>query len=241
MKQSAFFTFFYFILFPVWAQFTNPTKVIGTNLQFFTAKTVHKNTWQLEKISDQSTSFSFQPYFGKFDLRSNMLALGISYSHLNSKEYLKEESFRWPNNYIYKNTEKLSYFSIYGHGRVYKFLIPEVAAFLQFRSEIGYGNLESQTNLIEGNILKHLKGDSFSISLLSSVGILYKLNERFGLELNYGNFGYTFLYSNLKNAIRNDPGSQKNNTNAFGFDFGTTTIFFGTNFYLSRKPEEKEE
>jgi hypothetical protein len=242
MKQSVSFVFFYFLIFTVSAQFLSPTKVIGTHFQFYTTKTVHEDPQYLESLVDKSTSFSFRPYYGKVKQSNKMFGAGIGYTHINSTKYEKEEDFVWTV-YKYKNIDKVHHFSAYGFMRFYKFLTPEIGAFFQLWGEVGYGNYdnritESPVDYSE-SLLKHIKTDLYDFSLISNVGVLYQVNEWLGLELNYGNFGFTYLITKANDNLRPNFETKTNKTSGLGFDFGTSTIFIGANFYLTRKIEEE--
>lgn len=181
------------------AQFEKGTKHWGATIGF-SGSSLHQNSGDFIKYSQNNHSISPAVQFGKFTKDNTMFGLRLSSSLSFSKQKQSDRNsdFEGINNYT---SVTLSPFM-----RRYKSLSSKWALFLQPGLNISYLRGTSKWSNSEKD-----HDDGFGAGAYILPGIVYRVTPRFALEADANVLSFNLNYSNI------------NSKNSIGFDAGFTS------------------
>ncbi|UZR95298.1 outer membrane beta-barrel protein [Chondrinema litorale] len=200
------------------AQLSKGLKQIGGSINASHSKTNSENPGYISSdiYDDSRTSFSFSPSFGFFIKDNISLSAGLGYNYLkNISEYPDDEGTT-------KETFKNKSFTFTINSRFHKSVTDNFYLFLQPSASVSIGNRQYEQHEDEGT-----KYYTFSLGI--SPGLLFMINEKFGIESTFGFLGYTKSKNKPYDDSQTLPNSENNNLN---FNLSPSTLQFGFRYYF---------
>lgn len=196
--------------------------------------------------SQNTTGYSGTGTTGTNNAKATLFGGGINYGYLLSDHFMMGINLGY-------NTSVYTYHSVSGSGRVDINATNQsysTGLFARYYQKIG----QSRFYFFGQLLVSHSNGTGVSKEIFglnnggtgtedradnkSSIydvnlvpGIVYMINDKFGIETTIGNFGYN---SNTTRLYRDRKEYQKNTDNTFQANLALSTITFGLHFYFGK-------
>lgn len=160
-------------------------------------------------------NFSIAPKIG-YALNNNfVLGLGLSYSHSQfDNEYINQSNTS-------TNFTKSNSYGVLAYAKKLFPVSKKLALHLVAETGFSIGNSNSENTNNDFN--SDSRTENFSINIRP--GINYKLSDKFLMHANFGFFGYGNVNEEFDASDR--PNTENRNSNSLGFNFSTSSLYFG--------------
>lgn len=237
MKKLTFLIVLFLFSLSLNSQITKGTKMLGIRVNFNQNKSDMTNEPNFSGVTSSTnklTNFNTALNFGHFV--ANNVVIGLIAGYANTNQEMTQSGGRSIFQESYSSNERTDvvYAGIYS--RYYKmFYDNRVGFFGHFQAlyEVGT-SLNKQTRLYDNTPYYYPdeNGDIQGFSIGLSPGVVYFITKSIGLEVSFGNLGYTTRTETVE-AEDQELGTYKNS--GFNFSFSAATFNIGVNFYLSGK------
>ncbi|WP_026755721.1 outer membrane beta-barrel protein [Sediminibacter sp. Hel_I_10] len=160
-------------------------------------------------------NFSIAPKIG-YALNDNLiLGLGLSYNYSKyDREIINESN----TNTIFSKSNS---YGILAYAK--KFLPVSKKLALHLAAETGFSRGNSNSENTNTDFNSDTRRENFSIIIRP--GINYRLTNKFLVHANFGSLGYNNINEEFNASDK--PNTENRNSNSFGFNFSTSSLYFG--------------